>query len=159
MFVWVLLDCTPVLGSAGYIVANCVNMLCRCIHHLHYIRGVVSPFSLTMIMPSLPWLSALLAAGCGLAYEESVLFPYSLRRLLIHLLVGITTGVAMLGAVVVCDRPTLQKAKELLWKNKREWRVSYKYTIYTATEMRNSREGSSQELVWSVPDLSAQELD
>ena len=111
-----LLHCTPVLGSAGYIVANCVNMLCRCVHHLLYIRRVVDSFSLARITPSLPWLSALLAVGCGLAYEAA-LFPYTLRRLLIHLLVGVTTGVAMLGALVVCDRATLQRAKELLWKN------------------------------------------
>lgn len=123
-----LLHCTPVLGSAGYIVANCVNMLCRCVHHLLYIRRVVDSFSLARITPSLPWLSALLAVGCGLAYEEAALFPYTLRRLLIHLLVGVTTGVAMLGALVACDRATLQRAKELLWKNKSEWRVCYKHS-------------------------------
>ena len=64
-----------------------------------------------------------------------------------------------MGAVVVCDRTTLQKAKELLWKNKSEWGVLHKYTIYTVIEMHNSREGNSQELVWTAPDLSVQGLD
>lgn len=102
-------------------------MLCRCVHHLLYIRRVVDSFSLIQITPSLAWLSTLLAVGCGLAYEEEALFPYTLRRLLIHLLVGVTAGVAMLGALVVCDRATLRRAKELLWKNKSEWCVCYKH--------------------------------
>ena len=102
-------------------------MLSRCVHHLRYIRRVVDPFSLKMITPSLSWLSVLLTVGCGLAYEESVLFPYSLRRLMVHLLVGVTAGVVVLGALVVCDRATLQKTKELLWKNKSDWSVWYKH--------------------------------
>lgn len=95
-------------------------MLCRCVHHWRYLDHYMEQPTLSRIVPSCPWLVYTILVGCGLALEETWVFPYSLRRLCIHLGVGVVAGVSVLILLFVCDKKTVQEVRALFHKRKSE---------------------------------------
>ena len=110
---------TPILGSAGYIVANIVNMICRCAHHGLYLNRVSEKKIWRDILPDGRWLGCLIIVSSLLCMSENRSFPYSIHSLLCHLSVGIVAGISMLGLLYVFDRKLIREDMKIL-RNKQE---------------------------------------
>lgn len=119
VFVGVSLVLTPILGSAGYIVANIVNMTCRCIHHGLYLNRVGGDRLWRGTLPDGRWLASMAVISGLLCVNENRSLPYSLHSLVCHLSVGVVAGVFMLGLLYLFDKKLIQEGKKML-RNKQE---------------------------------------
>ena len=119
VFVGVALLLTPFLGSAGYIVANIVNMICRCAHHGLYLNQVSEKKIWRDILPNRHWLICLSLVSFLLCVNENRCYPYSVQSLLCHLSLGIGTGIIMISLIWVFDKTLIQEGMKIL-RNKHE---------------------------------------
>lgn len=117
VFVILSLLLTPWLGSAGYILANIVNMICRCIHHIRYLKRYGErQLVIKQICPSLQWLTCLVGMSVLLLWNERRMIPYSFKTLILHVGVGGLCGVAMLVLLFVLDKKTVREGIRLFRK-------------------------------------------
>lgn len=114
---------TSLVGSVGYIIANIVNMVCRCIHHYRYISKYNHESSaekkqqnnvFMKIFPNPTWFILLLLLSFGLAFAEKVLFIFSFRSLIKHVVIGGISAVSMLVLLYILDKNTVQSLVKLL---------------------------------------------
>ena len=120
IFVVVSLLLTPWLGSAGYIIANIINMVCRCIHHLSYLWHYSEKEQVfKQICPSALWLVCLTGTSIVLLWNEQRLIPYTMKSLILHVGIGGICGIVILTLFVVIDKKTVREGLHLFRKDKK----------------------------------------
>ena len=120
MFVVVSLLLTPWLGSTGYIIANIINMICRCIHHLSYLWNYSEKEQVfKQICPSTLWLVCLTGTSMILLWNEQQLTPYTMKSLLLHVGIGGICGIVILILFVMIDKKTICDGLHLFRKDKK----------------------------------------
>lgn len=120
IFVAVSLLLTPWLGSTGYIIANIINMICRCIHHLYYLwHYSEKEHVFRQICPSALWLACLTGTSMLLLWSEQQSLPYTMKSLVLHIGIGGICGIAILVLFAVIDKKTVQEGLRLFRKDKK----------------------------------------
>lgn len=103
VFVGVALLLTPILGSAGYIVANIVNMICRCAHHGLYLNRVSEKKIWRDILPDGRWLGCLIIVSSLLCMSEESIVPLFDSLFTMSFICGNSSRHIYVG-IVVCIR-------------------------------------------------------
>ena len=110
---------TPWMGSTGYIVANIVSMLCRCVSHASYLKKSGLQNVYDQIRPDWRWLLCTILTSGALLGDEMHSLPYTARSLCFHLFLGVLSGVGLLGLLWVFDK-NLVRQSCTLFKRKAE---------------------------------------
>lgn len=108
--------CTPFLGSVGYIVANIVNMGCRCVHHFAYLSRYAEKTVIRDISVSPIWLAYEIAVCAVLGYLETVFKPFSMRSLLLFVGIGACCGISVLLVMWLVDSTTIKAVRAIFSK-------------------------------------------
>ncbi|XP_013404396.1 protein RFT1 homolog [Lingula anatina] len=114
---------TQWLGSVGFILANCLNMLARIIHSVYFINLYYegSEFHpLRGILPSAPVMISLTASLLITALSEQLLCcdKGNLYRL-VHFGIGVVCGLSVLGSIYLSEKQLLIFIKEQYQKMKK----------------------------------------
>ena len=107
---------TPLMGSTGYIVANIVNMMCRCVHHAICLKRAGLDSICNKIRPDRRWLFCTLLTSGLLLLSEQRSLPYTPKSLCCHLLLGVASGLGLLGLLWVFDKDSVKQCSTLFKK-------------------------------------------
>ena len=107
---------TPFLGSVGYIVANIVNMLCRCVHHFSYLSHYAEKPVMRDIAVAPLWLLYEIGVCAILGYLETFFKPFSMRSVLCFVGIGACGGISVLIVMWLVDSTTIQAARAIFSK-------------------------------------------
>ena len=110
---WLL---TPWMGSTGYIVANIVNMICRCVHHAISLKKAGLKNVYRQVRPDWRWLLCTVSVSCLLLRSERNSLPYTPQSLFFHLLLGVVSGIGLLGLLWAFDKDSVRKCSALFKK-------------------------------------------
>lgn len=108
--------CTPFLGSVGYIVANIVNMGCRCIHHFGYLSQYAEKPVIRDIAVAPVWLVYEIGVCAILGYLETFFKPFSMRSVLFFVGIGACAGISVLLVMWLVDSTSIQAARTIFSK-------------------------------------------
>lgn len=108
--------CTPFLGSVGYIVANIVNMGCRCVHHFSYLSRYAEKPVMRDIAVAPLWLLYEIGVCAILGYLETFFKPFSMRSVLCFVGIGACGGISVLIVMWLIDSTTIQAARAIFSK-------------------------------------------
>ena len=104
------------MGSTGYIVANIVNMMCRCVHHAICLKRAGLDSICNKIRPDRRWLFCTLLTSGLLLLSEQRSLPYTPKSLCCHLLLGVASGLGLLGLLWVFDKDSVKQCSTLFKK-------------------------------------------
>ena len=107
---------TPFLGSVGYIVANIVNMGCRCVHHFSYLSHYAEKPVMRDIAVAPLWLLYEIGVCAILGYLETFFKPFSMRSVLCFVGIGACGGISVLIVMWLVDSTTIQAARAIFSK-------------------------------------------
>lgn len=108
--------CTPFLGSVGYIVANIVNMGCRCVHHFGYLSQYAEKPVIRDIAVAPVWLVYEIGVCAILGYLETFFKPFSMRSVLFFVGIGACAGISVLLVMWLVDSASIQAARTIFSK-------------------------------------------
>ncbi|XP_061171320.1 protein RFT1 homolog isoform X1 [Saccostrea echinata] len=113
---------TRLVGSVGFVLANCINMACRIMQSIYFIHNYYkdSGFKpLKGFIPSYPVIGSLAAAYCTTALSESYFCcGYGNLYRLLHIVLG---GLCLLGVMItiaIRERELVQFVTTQLWGRK-----------------------------------------
>ena len=104
------------MGSTGYIVANIVSMFCRCVHHAVNLKRAGLKNMYRQIRPDWRWLLCTVSTSYLLLRSEQHSLPYTPQSLFYHLLLGVVSGIGLLGLLWVFDKDSVKKCAALFKK-------------------------------------------
>ena len=107
---------TPLLGSAGYIVANIVNMGCRCVHHFGYLSRYAEKSVIRDIAVAPLWLLYEVCVCAVLGYLETRFKPFSMRSIVLFVGIGACAGISVLFVMWLVDSKTIKAARAIFSK-------------------------------------------
>ena len=116
VFIVVARLCTPLFGSVGYILANIVNMGCRCVHHIRYLSRCAEKPVIKDISVSPLWLLYEIAVCGFLAYLEQVFSPLSFRHIALFVGIGACSGISVLLVLWLVDQKTVMAIRMIFSK-------------------------------------------
>nr|CAG4636943.1 EOG090X04LH [Ceriodaphnia reticulata] len=109
MFLFLSWLLSRAVGSVGFILANCVNMLLRIIHSMRFIHGHYQNFEVKPIsglIPSLLEGASVILAFAVTATSSWVVYPESA---ILHVIIGAISGLVVVGAILK-DEPEMTQS-------------------------------------------------
>ncbi|XP_078310387.1 man(5)GlcNAc(2)-PP-dolichol translocation protein RFT1-like isoform X3 [Crassostrea virginica] len=113
---------TQHFGSVGFVLANCINMMCRILHsvyfiHNYYLGSRYQP--LKGFLPSFAVLGSLVISYCVTAFSEYNLCCKSGNLYnLLHIVIGGVCLLAVLVTIVISERDLVHFVTTQLWGRK-----------------------------------------
>ncbi|XP_062578377.1 protein RFT1 homolog isoform X3 [Saccostrea cucullata] len=113
---------TRLVGSVGFVLANCINMACRILQSVYFIHNYYKDSGykpLQGFIPSYPVLGTLVAAYCITALSESYFCcGYGNLFRLLHIIIGGLCLLCVLVTIAISEKQLVQFVTTQLWGRK-----------------------------------------
>ncbi|XP_062589695.1 protein RFT1 homolog [Saccostrea cucullata] len=113
---------TRLVGSVGFVLANCINMACRILQSVYFIHNYYKDSGykpLQGFIPSYPVLGTLVAAYCITALSESYFCcGYGNLFRLLHIVIGGLCLLCVLVTMAISEKELVQFVTTQLWGHK-----------------------------------------